>query len=198
MNNQSLINVPNPINIGDAANKYYVDSVSTKLTGNFLNNQLLIGFNNGTSIGGYSTLTFLSSSNTLLLGNSSTLSNLIVNSVNITPSPGDLIYEKTFYPNNGQLTSAFITGFEFDTSVVRSFASDISVYIALSGGSLVSKYKFNCEQSTSGWKMYLDRHGDYTGFQFTIDSNGKVLYKNTLISNYVSSVLKFRATTTSI
>lgn len=197
MSNKTLINVPTPIDPQDASNKYYTDLVSTKLSGDFLNRQIIFGLNNGTSIGGSEILTF-STNNEFILGSLSTLGSLVINTVNSTPSLGDLIYEQLFYPNNGQVIPAYITGFSFSNSIVRSFNSIISVNITKVSSSLDEMFMFRGILTQSGWKIQLDRQGDNTGFRFGIDSNGNVQYTSTLQSNYTSSVLRFRSTTTSI
>ncbi len=59
-------NVALPYEGTDAVNKDYVDSVASKLSGNFTAGQIIIGENNGTAIRGYST--FLYDGNNLLIG----------------------------------------------------------------------------------------------------------------------------------
>lgn len=53
VNNNSIINVPLPILGTDAVNKDYVDTVSTRLSGNFTTGQVIFADSNGDAIRGY-------------------------------------------------------------------------------------------------------------------------------------------------
>lgn len=65
VNSNSIINVPLPIAGTDAVNKDYVDSVASKLTGNFTTGQIIIADSVGDSIRGYDF--FTTDTNTLNL-----------------------------------------------------------------------------------------------------------------------------------
>jgi hypothetical protein len=58
VNNNRIIHVSWPIDGPDAANKDYVDSVASKLSGNFTTGQVIIASSTGTAIRGYDSFTF--------------------------------------------------------------------------------------------------------------------------------------------
>lgn len=58
VNNNKIQNVAWPIYGGDATNKDYVDSVSTRIWGNFTRGQVIIGDSEGDSIRGFESFTF--------------------------------------------------------------------------------------------------------------------------------------------
>lgn len=53
VNNNSIVNVPTPLNGLDAVNKDYVDSVAARVSGNFTTGQVIIADSNGDMIRGY-------------------------------------------------------------------------------------------------------------------------------------------------
>lgn len=65
VNNNSIINVPLPLVGSDAVNKDYVDSVASRLSGNFTTGQIIIADSVGDSIRGYDF--FTTDTNTLTL-----------------------------------------------------------------------------------------------------------------------------------
>jgi hypothetical protein len=128
------------------------------------------------------------------------MSNLVVNTRNITPSLGDLIKENSFVSANSVTSASAITGFNFSNTIVRSFNSLTSVYIAKSaGGNLAAIFELKgIQKNTAGsWTLNSTFVGDNTGVVFSIDSTGQVNYTSTSIGNYVSSIIKFKALTTS-
>lgn len=91
MNNNSIINVPLPINGGDAVNKDYVDFMSTKISGDFKKYEVIFGdSDSGDLIKGSSLFTFdetkLNLSTPLLISNTT-------NSSDINSSIGSLVVD---------------------------------------------------------------------------------------------------------
>jgi len=135
-----------------------------------------------------------------VLGGASISKQLYVNTVNVTPSLGDISQEKSFTCANGILSPANITGFAFSNDIVRSFNAIVSVDVVKSvGTSLFSNYEIKGLQSTTGaWIINSSYIGDNTGHIFSIDGNGQLLYTSVSQGGFASSTIKFRALTTSL
>jgi cytoskeletal protein CcmA (bactofilin family) len=134
---------------------------------------------------------------------STTTGSLIANNtVDITPSLGDIGKERSFVAANNVTTPANITSFTFDNSVVRSFNAVVSVEVLAGSGNLFANYDIRGIQKMSGeWAINTTFVGDNTGVVFTIDnvnSKGQLQYTSTNINQWTSTTLKFRAHTTSI
>ena len=123
---------------------------------------------------------------------------MYVNSVNMTPSSGDL-NEHVFYANNNQIIPAYIPLFVFDTFIVKSFVAHICVSITVFNDedldSLVILKGINTKK---GWRLMSDVIGDNTGLNFYCDSTGKIQYTSLNIPNWIETKISYRATTTSV
>ena len=135
-----------------------------------------------------------------VLGGASVAKQLYVNTVNVTPSLGDLSKEKSFTCGNGVLSPASIAGFAFSNDIVRSFNAIVSVDVIKSvGSSLFSSYEVKGLQSTAGaWIINSSYIGDNTGHVFSINGDGQLLYTSVSQGGFASSTIKFRALTTSL
>ena len=129
-----------------------------------------------------------------------TSGSIIANTVDITPSLGDISKERSFAAANNQSVSANVTNFAFANGVVRSFNAVASVSIVrLSGTNYYANYDIRGVQKDSNdWVINVSFVGDNTGIVFTIDDNGQIQYTSSNVSQWQSTVIKFRANTTSI
>ena len=131
-------------------------------------------------------------SNKLSVGNS-----LYVNNVNITPSPGDLT-EYSFYAANNQSSQASINGFYFDSLSVQSFIAQITIILTRTTSVLRALVILKGVNTSYGWILRNEYIGDTTGIQFFCNNFGQINYTSTNITNWVSTKINFRATTTSL
>lgn len=118
---------------------------------------------------------------------------LIVNGVDITPSSGD-INQQEFLANNNQLIPADITNFEFHSNV-KSFMGMVCITIETENSILDSLYELKGVHKQNGWYMHTNFIGDDVGIIFIMNTVGQVKYTSTNIPNWISTTMKFRATT---
>jgi cytoskeletal protein CcmA (bactofilin family) len=138
--------------------------------------------------------------NSVLQG-SVTAGSLMVNTVNMTPSLGDILSERSFAADNGINIQTLVTGLSFPNAIVRSFLGHVSVNIITSAGpNLAACYELKgVQKDTSGsWVINTSFIGDNTGVTFHIDNLGNIKYTSTSIGNFLSSTFKFKANTTSV
>jgi hypothetical protein len=118
---------------------------------------------------------------------------LIVNGVDITPSSGD-INQKEFLANNNQVIPSDVTNFEFNSDV-KSFMGMVCITIETTDTILDSLYELKGIHKKNGWYMHTNFIGDDTGIIFMMNTAGQVRYTSSNIPNWVSTTMKFRATT---
>jgi len=127
---------------------------------------------------------------------------MICNTIDITPSLGDISKEVSFTAANNQTSVANVTGFAFSNTIVRSFTASASVTVIATSGNLYANYDIRGVQKQTGdWAINTTFVGDNTGFVFTIDnisSKGQIQYTSTNIGGWTSGTVKFRAHTTSV
>jgi hypothetical protein len=124
---------------------------------------------------------------------------LYSNTREITPSLGDIWAEKSFNASNNVTSAANVTNLVFDNTIVRSFNAYVSVTIVKSTGSnLYANFELKAVQKAGTWVINSSYVGDFTGVVFSITDQGQVQYTNINHLFYSSSVMKFRAHTTSI
>jgi hypothetical protein len=128
---------------------------------------------------------------------------LFANTIDMTPSLGDIIKEVSFTAGNNQALDADVTGLAFDNTIVRSFNSIVSVtLIKSSGSSLYANYELKgIQKGTGEWVLNTTYVGDNTGLFFSvanIGGKGQIQYTSTSQANWTSTTLKFKANTTSI
>ena len=131
---------------------------------------------------------------------SMTSNSLMVNTVDMTPSLGDIFKETSFDAANNQSVAANVTGFAFANATVRAFDAIVSVTI-LTTGNANNKYAYHNlkgVQKGSNWVLNSSLVGDITGIVFSIDNSGQLKYTSTNTANFVSSTIKFRGLTTSV
>jgi hypothetical protein len=124
------------------------------------------------------------------------------NTVDITPSLGDIGKERIFSAANNVTTATDVTNFAFDNAVVRSFNAVVSIEVLATSGNKFANYDIRGIQKMSGdWAINTTFVGDNTGIVFTIDninSKGQIQYVSSNISQWTSTTMKFRAHTTSV
>ena len=140
---------------------------------------------------------------TNMLNSNITTGTLVANTIDITPSLGDISKELQFSAKNNQQIEEDITGFAFSNLIVRSFNAIVSVSIMKSSGSnLYANYDLRAIQKDTGeWVLNVSFVGDNTGIIFgitNVNSKGQIQYISNNEDNWVSSTIKFRANTTSV
>jgi hypothetical protein len=134
-----------------------------------------------------------------VLGGASIVKSLYANTVNITPSLGDISAEVSFTAGNNISTAANVTGLSFSSSIVRSFNALVSVTIIKSvGDNMYANFELKGIQKASSWAINSSFVGDATGIVFSIDTSGQVKYTSPDIADWTSTIISFRALTTSI
>ena len=123
---------------------------------------------------------------------------ILMNTVDVSPSLGDISRERYFSANNNQSIADNITGFVFSNSVVRAFDAIVSVTIYAGGNSSYAYYNLKGVQKNGNWVLNSSFVGDITGFTFSINGSGQIQYTSTNIASFTSSYVNFRALTTSV
>lgn len=133
-------------------------------------------------------------------GGASIAKDLFVDSVNITPSQGDIVKEQAFSASDNVTAPSDVMGFAFDTDIVRSFHALVSVEVYSDSTNLFACYDIHGINKDTEWSINQRFIGDDTGVRFYVDSNddyGQLQYTSTSIPNWNSTLVKFRALTTS-
>jgi len=172
----------------------FVYNNNTLVLGN-LSSVILESTQEATSVsagGTFTTLGGMAINKNLFVGTS-----LIVNNVDVTPSIGD-ISERGFYAVNDQQTPASITGFVFNNPVIKSFSGIACVTITTIDDVMDALYEIKGLRKKNGWILQTSDIGDVLGILFNITQYGQVQYTSPNIIDWVSTVIKFRAMTTTI
>lgn len=113
-----------------------------------------------------------------------------------TPSAGD-INETSFSAADNQSSFANITGLAFANATVRSFEAQVSVTIDATA-SLYEVFSLKGIQKGAAWDMAVSGVGDDSGYAFQITNAGQIQYTSPAATGFVSSTMKFRASTLSL
>lgn len=119
----------------------------------------------------------------------------VINAVDVTPNPGDIIYEQQYTLSNAQNSWADVTGLAFDNTKASTFDAQISV---LANGKY-ALYKLNGVKLATGWTMSSWFTGEQTGVTFqVVDANGtgQIQYQNTNASG--TTTIRARVVTNSL
>ena len=134
---------------------------------------------------------------TNLLSTNISSSTLIVNNRIMTPSAGDLATE--YYANIINGTTGSVSGFSFANATVRAFYALASVEVKLTvGPNLYANFELKGLQNANGWFLNYSFIGDNTGVTFNINNSGQIVYVSSNQANWDSTIVRYRATTTSI
>ena len=127
---------------------------------------------------------------------------LTVNSIDMTPSLGDIIFERENTLNNNINSATIISDFSFINNKTQSFKAIVSVDV----NDDIKKsaiFTINGTLKPSGWIINSSFTGDVTGVKFyindtTINGNqaGQVLYTNSNTAG--TTTIRFKANTLSI
>lgn len=134
---------------------------------------------------------------TNLESTSTTTASININTINYSPSFGDIITEQLFMANVNQLTPVPVIGLLFSNSIVRSFDAMVSVYIDATTDRF-SVYKLIGIQKTGVWVLNSTFIGDHTKIVFTITNSGQIQYTSSSYPGGVNIRMKFKAQTLSI
>jgi hypothetical protein len=108
-------------------------------------------------------------------------------------------HEYSFNANNNQIIPSSVTGLVFSNLVTRYIHVIASVYITTHNNNLAAGYEIKAIQNNNQWCMQNTFIGDKDiGIQFYITHSGQIVYTSTNIINWVSTIIKFRARTTSV
>jgi hypothetical protein len=125
---------------------------------------------------------------------------LTVNSVNVTPSLGDIIFEREKVLTN-DISNATVGDFYFHNDITQSFKAVVSVHVDASPDKNAI-FTLNGTLKPSGWSINSTFTGDVTGVKFTINNttidgraSGEILYTNTNTSG--TTTIRFKANTLS-
>ena len=123
---------------------------------------------------------------------------IVFNTVDVSPSMGDISRERVFNTANDISSAADITGFVFNNLVVRAFDAVVSVTIFDGASNKYAYYNLKGIQKGSNWVINSSYVGDVTGYTFSITNSGQVQYTSTNIAGWIGSTVNFRAVTTTI
>ena len=124
---------------------------------------------------------------------------LVVKGVDVTPSIGDIYAEREFYANNNQIIPDDVDGFVFSNPNIKSFSGMICVTITTLTDEYDALFDLKGLKKKNNWLFMASCYiGDNLGVKFSMTSAGQVQYTSTNTMNWVSTLMKFRAMTTSI
>ncbi len=106
---------------------------------------------------------------------------------------GDII-PTNFIAANNQASAADVTGLAFANGVTRSFKALVDVRIDATSD-LYELFELTAIQKAASWDMSQTATGDTSGIVFSITNAGQVQYTSTNETGFVSSSIKFRAST---
>jgi hypothetical protein len=127
----------------------------------------------------------------------STAGTVSINTVDITPSAGDIAAERSFSAANNQGAAANVTGFSFANATVRSFRAIVSVSIDSTNPAYEIFHLLGIQRAAA-WTLSSTRAGDNSGITFSITTAGQIQYTSGNRAGFVSNTMKFRATTTTV
>ena len=125
-----------------------------------------------------------------------TTGNLTVNTVDSTPTIGDIYKQVSFSGANSQAAAANVIGLTFTNANTRGFKVFVTV-VVLATSSLYAFYELDGIQRGADWQMSSARTGDDPIVVFSITTSGQVQYTSSTYAGFTSLTFKFRALTIS-
>ncbi len=122
---------------------------------------------------------------------------IVFNTVDVSPSMGDIIKERSATVGNAIVSPTNVQGFAFDSAVARAFDAVVSVSIDAASNQY-AYYNLKGIQKDTTWVINSSFVGDVIPIVFSINSSGQILYTTQNIGGFVSGTVKFRALTTSV
>ncbi|NDC95322.1 hypothetical protein EB118_15410, partial [bacterium] len=123
---------------------------------------------------------------------------MIVKDVDFTPSVGDIFSERYFYAANNVQVPQDVDNFVFNHSSVKSFSSTICVTLTTTDDEYDTLYDVKGIKKRSGWVINKTYIGDNIGIDFYIGVTGQIRYTSPDTPQWISTVMKFRALTTTL
>jgi len=120
---------------------------------------------------------------------------LVSDIASIGSSAGD-IAETSFSLLQAQVAQP-VTGLAFANASVRSFKAQVSVAID-ADSDVFEVFDIQGVQKTSGWEISVTSDGDDSLIDFNITSLGQVTYSSSSYTGFVSGLINFRASVTSV
>ena len=121
---------------------------------------------------------------------------ILFNTVDVSPSLGDIARERYARIVNNQTSAINVTGFTFNGSV-RAFDAIVSVVILAESGNKYAYYNLKGIKKASNWVVNSSYVGDVTGVTFSITNGGQMQYTSTNVVDHTKGYANFRAITTS-
>lgn len=118
---------------------------------------------------------------------------LVVNDVDITPNTDDVYVEKVFGAQNNIVSPTSINGFQFSNT--KSFCAMVCVNIITASDEYDALFELKGLKKKTSWIIDSSYIGDNLGIDFTISENGQIKYTSPNTSDWISTTIKFRATT---
>ena len=118
---------------------------------------------------------------------------LVVNDVDITPNPDDVYVEKVFGAGNNIVVPTSINGFQFSNT--KSFCAMVCVNITTASDEYDALFELRGLKKKTSWIIDSSYIGDNLGIDFTIGNNGQIKYTSADTTDWISTTIKFRATT---
>ena len=128
---------------------------------------------------------------------SATGGSILFNTVDVSPSLGDIARERYANINNNQTSATDVSNFDFNDSV-RAFDAVVSVVILANTGNKYAYYNLKGIKKDSNWVVNSSYVGDVTGVTFSITNSGQIQYTSTNTLGFSNGFVNYRATTTSI
>lgn len=121
---------------------------------------------------------------------------LYVRETKVTPLPGDVPSQATFFGGNNVSSPVNVTGLAFNAAHTRGF----DVYITVSVEATASKYANfiirGVNKGTGGWEIVSGYVGDETSVEFTVSSQGNIQYTSGNYAGFASLKMNFKVITT--
>ncbi|NBU34187.1 hypothetical protein EB118_04810 [bacterium] len=121
-----------------------------------------------------------------------------IRDVEFVPSVGDILTERYFYADNDVQIPEDITEFNFNGPSIKSFKSTVCVTLTTISDEYDALFDVKGIRKRSGWTLYSTGVGDDVGVVFTITPQGQIQYTSVYFADWISTIISFRAFTTTL